>query len=113
MITNSFDFLLYIFFATNLFSWKICLLIFIIVAISSHIDMSIQDVKSTLNGLIPFIVLSYIIILYVSICIEMTFKGMAGVLFIFNIYYFYFLLICAIINILIGTILKIFYKIKR
>lgn len=113
MIANSFDFLLYIFFSTNLFSWKICLLIFIIVAISSHIDMSIQDVKSTLNGLIPFIVLSYIIILYVSICIEMTFKGMAGVLFILNIYYFYFLLICAIINILIGTILKIFYKIKR
>lgn len=113
MILNSFDFLIYILFSMNMLSWKYYVFLFILIAISSHIDMSMQDIKSTVNGLLPFIITSFSIIILIAIFSEITLKGMAGILFVVNIYYIYFLIICAIINIFIGTIFKILYKIKK
>lgn len=112
MLMNSVKFLAYIFSVSNLLDWKFLVFLFFLIAISAHIDMSWVDIKSSLHGVIFFIILATIISIYAGACCNLSVLATADTLLLINIYYIYFLTIGALINLIIGTFFLLLKKFR-
>lgn len=108
-IANILLILFNIFSKDNMLSWKFWLLIFIIVAIASHMNMSIPDIKGTFNGLLPLIILTQLSSIILVIFTGLNYTQIYNFYLMITTYYLFILIFGLVISLILWAL---FYSIN-
>lgn len=102
-----------IFSLENIRTWQFWVLIFFIVAISSHMDMSMPDVKGSFLGLIPLIILSQLIPALVVAFTPVEYITIYNLYFMVLTYYLFILIFGLIISLALWMFFYFMKSLKK